>query len=209
MENISKTPQEAGTMTVPARLADITLVGEFQKTAEAYTAIRDCLNRVNHSASDSEINAEVEVGVEYVNQLIENARSTIQKIWQMPGMPESEHTMAQRTRLADLDYFLANPGQALTRHMNIALAAMAAGAARVAAAWATAGVMSVSPLDRLRMTSDLLLPQIKHLQARVDRRHDELAETHSGLDIASSNIRLTGMDVGKTVWRIVGGAAKG
>jgi len=201
MEDVSF-PQDAGAVTVPARVSDIPLIAEYHKTSEIYYLILDCLSAVDGCTSDREVNDEVDAGVNRLKATFDKSNKQIAHLVPVSHKTESELLKRQRARLADLDLVMKSPEQVLSRHINMMFAGLAAACARGVAAWSMAGVSSESTLDRLRLTARLLAPQLDDIRDHVKARYDELDRTHPGLSIADKRIRLTGMEDSNTVWLV-------
>jgi hypothetical protein len=203
MENIDNKPQDADKLTIPARVQDITLMAEQLELMEDYTGLCNCLARAEKCSTSEDIDAEVACGAREIERRTSAASDRLGKIAQMPGFtgPSAER---QSRRFSDMDFFLTNPDAALTSHRNMALSAMAAASARVLVAWNMAGVMSVSILDRLRLTAVLLKPQVDHLAVRVATRRRELAEAYPHLASEMGVIELDGVNDSTTKWVLRG-----
>jgi len=204
MENISKQPQEAAqALTIPAQMQDITLMSEFHELREVAGKIRLCLQRVDSCASSRDIDAEVNFTARELEKGFDAASERLEKLAQMPGF-KGRQADVQRQRFLDMDFFLANPELVLTRHRNMALAAMAAAQARVQAAWGMSAVTSRSMLERLRQTVNLLQPQLDHLMGRLANRRRELAEQYPHLASELSRIELDGVNDTTSKWLLKG-----
>lgn len=199
MENIQNNPQEVGPRSVPARVQDITLMSELLELTDTHDRIQRCLSGLDACASSADIDAEVEACAREIGKRLTVSSERLERLSKMLDGAGTKAEV-QRARFADLDFFLSNPDLALTSHRNMALAAMAAAQAWVAAAWATAGLLTNSTLPRLRMTLKSLRPQIEHLKHRLAQRRRELEEQYPHLVKHSCPIELNGVDAANPVW---------
>ena len=200
MENIRKESKNMG-RCVPAKSQDVTLMAEHTELDLAMDKIARCLAQLKLCASGRDIEDEIRAFVTQLAKRGELCASRLERIAAMPGV-NGKPADAQRTRLADMDFFLANPDSALTRQHNMALAAQAAGHARVVAAWALAGVEATCEVDRLHKAYELLKPQAEAVRKRVMDRRMELAREYPHLLPMTAFLELTGIEQSCAVWTI-------
>ncbi|MHB8742066.1 MAG: hypothetical protein ACYC9L_02990 [Sulfuricaulis sp.] len=198
MENIRENQKDVG-HSVPAKPADVTLMAEHTELQATLVRIDKCLAQLKLCANGRDIEDEIAACVSHLEKRMSQCAERLARLAAMPGFAGAQANV-QRARLMDMDFFLGNPEAALTRHHNMALAAMSAAQARVAAAWESAGLLTGCGLDRLRMTRQLLAPQAEAVVKRVIDRRRELAEEFPHILPMDAILELSGVEQSCSAW---------